>query len=236
MNEQQTVFVLDDDRAARESLHWLLESVGHHVNCYASAFEFLEHYDGSVPGCLVLDVRMPGMSGMELQYHLLERGWCLPVIVVTGHGDVPMAVRAMKAGAVDFLQKPYNDQTLLDRIRQALDLCSQRRQNHDELAMIHANYEHLTQREREVVAMVVAGKANKVIAIELELSPKTIEVHRANVMSKMQAHSLSELVQRYMRLEVEAIDSGPVFSEKARVDRASGRYARETPHGIERFR
>jgi len=229
LNKQQTVFVLDDDQAARESLRWLLESVGHHVNCYASALEFLERYDGSVPGCLVLDVRMPGMSGLEVQHHLLERGWCLPVIVVTGHGDVPMAVRAMKSGAVDFLQKPYNDQTLLDRIQQALDLCSQRRQSHDELAMIRASYEHLTQREREVAALVVAGKANKVIAIELGLSPKTIEVHRANVMSKMQAHSLSELVQMYMRLEVETVDSGLVFAEKARVDRAAGSYARDNP-------
>ncbi len=204
MKERQTVFVVDDDEAARESLRWLLESVGHHVNCPASAREFLESYDGSEPGCLVLDVRMPGMSGLELQNHLIERGWCLPVIVVTGHGDVPMAVRAMKAGAIDFLQKPYNDQTLLDRIQQALELCSQRRQNRSELALIRANHDHLTQREREVAERVVAGKANKVIAIELGLSPKTIEVYRANVMFKMQAHSLSELVQMWMRLHVEA--------------------------------
>jgi len=204
MKERQTVFVVDDDEAARESLRWLLESVGHHVNCPASAREFLESYDGSEPGCLVLDVRMPGMSGLELQNHLIERGWCLPVIVVTGHGDVPMAVRAMKAGAIDFLQKPYNDQTLLDGIQQALELCSQRRQNRSELALIRANHDHLTQREREVAERVVAGKANKVIAIELGLSPKTIEVYRANVMFKMQAHSLSELVQMWMRLHVEA--------------------------------
>jgi len=204
MKERQTVFVVDDDEAARESLRWLLESVGHHVNCPASAREFLESYDGSEPGCLVLDVRMPGMSGLELQNHLIERGWCLPVIVVTGHGDVPMAVRAMKAGAIDFLQKPYNDQTLLDRIQQALELCSQRRQNRSELALIRANHDHLTQREREVAERVVAGKANKVIAIELGLSPKTIEVYRANVMFKMQAHSLSGLVQMWMRLHVEA--------------------------------
>jgi len=204
MKERQTVFVVDDDEAARESLRWLLESVGHHVNCPASAREFLESYDGSEPGCLVLDVRMPGMSGLELQNHLIERGWCLPVIVVTGHGDVPMAVRAMKAGAIDFLQKPYNDQTLLDRIQQALELCSQRRQNRSELALIRANHDHLTQREREVAERVVAGKANKVIAIELGLSPKTIEVYCANVMFKMQAHSLSELVQMWMRLHVEA--------------------------------
>ncbi len=204
MTEQQTVFVVDDDQAARESLRWLLESVGHRVSCYPSAREFLEIYDGKVPGCLVLDVRMPGMSGLELQSLLLERNWCLPVIIVTGHGDVPMAVRAMKAGAVDFLQKPYNDQALLDRIQQALELCSQRRRNLSELAQIQDNYLQLTPREREVAALVVAGKANKVIAIELGLSPKTIEVHRANVMYKMQAHSLSELVQMCMRLETAA--------------------------------
>jgi FixJ family two-component response regulator len=201
MNERQTVFVVDDDQAARESLRWLLESVGHRVSCYASAREFLDACDGKVPGCLVLDVRMPGMSGLELQNHLLERNWCLPVIVVTGHGDIPMAVRAMKAGAVDFLQKPYNDQVLLDRIQQALELCSQRRRNHEELTLIQARYRQLTPREREVAAHVVAGMANKVIAIELGLSPKTIEVHRANVMSKMRAHSLSELVQMCMRLQ-----------------------------------
>jgi FixJ family two-component response regulator len=198
----QTVFVVDDDQAARESLRWLLESVGHAVQCHASAQEFLASYDGSRPGCLVLDVRMPGMSGLELQSHLLERDWCLPVIIVTGHGDVPMAVRAMKAGAVDFLQKPYNDQTLLDRIRQALDLCQQRRLNHDELIRIQANYRQLTPREREVATLVVAGKSNKVIAAELGLSPKTIEVHRANVMFKMQTHSLSQLVQMWIRLEM----------------------------------
>ena len=201
MAEQQTVFVIDDDQAVRESLHWLLESVGHRVCGYSSAREFLNVYDGTTPGCLVLDVRIPGMSGLELQNHLLERDWCLPVIIVTGHGDVPMAVRAMKAGAIDFLQKPYNDQALLDRIQLALELCRQRRHSHRELARIQANYRQLTPREREVAAHVVAGKANKVIAIKLGLSPKTIEVHRANVMFKMQTHSLSQLVQMWMRLE-----------------------------------
>ena len=202
MSDQQTVFVVDDDQAARESLHWLLESVGHRVQCYSSAIEFLDNYNTSMSGCLVLDVRMPGMSGIELQKYLQDRGWCLPVIVVTGHGDVPMAVRAMKAGAVDFLQKPYNDQTLLDRIQQALELCKVRRRNRRELANLMRNFEQLSPREKEVAESVVAGKANKVIAIELGLSPKTIEVHRANVMVKMQASSLSELVQMWMRMRV----------------------------------
>lgn len=201
MLDQQTVFVVDDDLAARESLRWLLESVGHQVRCHGSSREFLDTYDGTMPGCLVLDVRMPGMSGLELQTHLLQCDWCLPVIIVTGHGDVPMAVRAMKAGAVDFLQKPYNDQALLERIQRALELCRRRRRNQGEMARIQANYCQLTPREREVAALVVSGKSNKVIAIELGLSPKTVEVHRANVMFKLQAHSLSELVQMCMRLE-----------------------------------
>lgn len=212
MAEQQTVFVIDDDQAVRESLHWLLESVGHRVCGYSSAREFLNVYDGTTPGCLVLDVRIPGMSGLELQNHLLERDWCLPVIIVTGHGDVPMAVRAMKAGAIDFLQKPYNDQALLDRIQLALELCRQRRHSHRELARIQANYRQLTPREREVAAHVVAGKANKVIAIKLGLSPKTIEVHRANVMFKMHVNSLSELVQVWMRMETPATNEASPFS------------------------
>lgn len=204
MAEQQTVFVIDDDQAVRESLHWLLESVGYRVCSYASAHEFLNVYDGTSPGCLVLDVRIPGMSGLELQSYMLERDWCLPVIIVTGHGDVPMAVRAIKAGAIDFLQKPYNDQTLLDRIQLALELCLQRRHSHRELTQIQANFRQLTPREREVAAYVVAGKANKVIAIKLGLSPKTIEVHRANVMFKMHVNSLPELVQIWMRMETPA--------------------------------
>lgn len=201
MHERQTVFVVDDDQAARDSLRWLLESVGHTVHCHDSAQAFLDTYDGTTPGCLVLDVRMPGISGLELLNHLAERQWCLPAIIVTGHGDVPMAVRAMKSGAVDFLQKPYNDQLLLDRIQQALELCQSRQRQREELGRIRGNYRQLTPREREVACLVVAGKANKVIAQELGLSPKTIEVHRANVMLKMQVNSLSELVQQWMRLE-----------------------------------
>lgn len=202
MNDHQTVFIVDDDQAARESLRWLLESVGHKVQCHTSAQEFLGNYNGSMPGCLVLDVRMPGMSGLELQKYLQERSWCLPAIIVTGHGDIPMAVRAMKSGAVDFLQKPCNDQILLDRIQQALELCKRRRRTRSEIAQLLSSYEQLSPREREVAESVVSGKANKVIAIDLGLSPKTIEVHRANVMAKMNANSLSELVQMWMRMRV----------------------------------
>lgn len=209
MHEQQTVFVVDDDEAARESLRWLLESVGHKVRCYASAQDFMAACDRSAPGCLVLDVRMPGMSGLELQEQLKAQNWCLPVIIVTGHGDIPMAVRAMRGGAVDFLQKPYNDQTLLDRIQQALEICRQKRREHLQLARIQAAYRQLTPREAEVAAMVVTGKANKVIAIDLGLSHKTVESHRANVMEKMCAASLSDLVRMFVRLGLETDEDGP---------------------------
>lgn len=208
MTEQDTVFVVDDDEAARESLRWLLESVGHSVRCHASAAEFMAAVDHNTSGCLVLDVRMPGMSGMELQEHLKTRDLCLPVIVVTGHGDIPMAVRAMRGGAVDFLQKPYNDQTMLDRIQQALELCRQRRHEHARLARIQAAYRQLTPREAEVAVRVVLGKANKVIAIEMGLSHKTVEAHRANVMEKMRAASLSELVRMFVRLGLVSDEEG----------------------------
>lgn len=217
MHDQQTVFVVDDDEAARESLRWLLESVGHKVRCYDSAQAFLDACDRTAPGCLVLDVRMPGMSGLELQEKLKQQDWCLPVIIVTGHGDIPMAVRAMRGGAVDFLQKPYNDQTLLDRIQQALEICRQQRREHIQLARIQAAYRQLTPREAEVAALVVTGKANKVIAIELGLSHKTVESHRANVMEKMSADSLSDLVRMFVRLGQLADKDGPEEGE------ASGR-------------
>ncbi len=225
MTEQETVFVVDDDEAARESLRWLLESVGHKVRCYASAREFTAACDRTVPGCLVLDVRMPGMSGMELQEHLKAQDWCLPVIIVTGHGDIPMAVRAIRGGAVDFLQKPYNDQTMLDRIQHALEMCRQRRREHVQLARIQAAYRQLTPREGEVAALVVTGKANKVIAIELGLSHKTVESHRANVMEKMRASSLSELVRMFVRLGL-VTDEDSLGAEKAAGQAA---YTRTSP-------
>lgn len=201
MNPQQTVFVVDDDEAARESLKWLLESVGYPSCCHASSDAFLESYDGTVPGCLVLDVRMPGMSGLELQSRLNERNWCLPVILVTGHGDIPMAVRAMKGGAIDFLQKPYNDQVLLDRIASALEICANRRRAMKDLEQMQKHFATLTAREREVAILVVNGNVNKVIAAKLALSPRTVEAHRANLMTKMQVASVSELVQICMRLD-----------------------------------
>ena len=192
---EPTVFVVDDDRAMRDSLSWLLDSVGLRVRSYATAAEFLADHDPAQPGCLVLDVRMPGMSGLDLQAELARRGVELPTIVITGHAEVSMAVRAVKAGALDFIEKPFSDQLLLDRVRQALEIDLEvrevRRRREDALRRLAT----LTAREREVLNLVVAGKQNKEIASELGVSPKTVEVHRAHVMSKMCVDSLAELIR-----------------------------------------
>lgn len=193
-----TVFIVDDDRAVRESLRFLLESVGLAARTYAGADEFLARYDPQTPGCLVLDVRLPGMSGLDLQQVLGERGIRLPVIIITGHGDVPVAVRAMKAGAVDFIEKPFSDQTLLDRVRSALDRDLAERARQQEELELRRRVDRLSPREREVMTGVVAGKLNKEIAQDLGLSHKTIEVHRAHVMQKMEADSLAMLVRMAM--------------------------------------
>jgi two-component system, LuxR family, response regulator FixJ len=190
-----TVFVVDDDPAVRESLHWLIESVGLAVKTYGTANEFLEQYNPNIQGCLVLDVRMPGLSGLDLQERLTSKHIEIPTIVITGHADVPMAIRAIKAGALDFIEKPFNDQVLLERIGQALALDAKIRQNQSELAEIAGRLESLTSREREVMQMVVDGKPNKIIADRLGVSQKTVEVHRASVMKKMQVDSLAELVR-----------------------------------------
>ena len=190
-----TVFVVDDDQAMRNSLKWLIESVGVAVESFASADEFLAHYQVGRSGCLVLDVRMPGMSGLELQEHLVKQNIHIPVVIITGHGDVPMAVRAMKAGAVDFIEKPFNDEVLLDAIRRALAYEEQQRSHYSEHSQIKERLGHLTPREREVMEMVTDGKSNKEIANTLGVSAKTIEAHRARVMEKMQAGSLAELVR-----------------------------------------
>jgi two-component system, LuxR family, response regulator FixJ len=190
-----TVFVVDDDPAVRQSLHWLIESVGLAVKTYETANEFLEQYNPNTQGCLVLDVRMPGLSGLDLQERLASKHIEIPTIVITGHADVPMAIRAIKAGALDFIEKPFNDQVLLERIGQALALHAKIRQSQNELAEIAARLESLTPREREVMQMVVDGKPNKIIADRLGVSQKTVEVHRASVMKKMQVDSLAELVR-----------------------------------------
>jgi two-component system response regulator FixJ len=199
-NSRPTIFVVDDDAAVRDALKLLLRSVGQAVETYGSAQEFLDAYSEDRPGCLVLDIRMPGMSGLELQQRLNEKHSILPIIFITGHGDVPMAVEAMQAGAVDFIQKPFRDQDLIDRINQALEKDSANRAALGERNDIRRRLETLTPREREVLDLVVHGKANKVIAGDLKLSQRTVEIHRARVMEKMQASSLAHLVR--MVLEV----------------------------------
>lgn len=190
-----TVFVVDDDQAMRNSLKWLIESVGVPVESYSSATDFLEAYYPGRSGCLLLDVRMPGMSGLELQEYLRDKEIDIPVIIITGHGDVPMAVRAMKSGAIDFIEKPFNDEVLLDAIRTALAMDEEQRDKQAEKADIIACYTQLTPREAEVMQMVTDGRSNKEIANLLGVSAKTVEAHRARVMEKMQAGSLAELVR-----------------------------------------
>ncbi|MCB1725240.1 MAG: response regulator transcription factor [Gammaproteobacteria bacterium] len=194
-HQKPVVFVVDDDQAMRNSLKWLIESVGVHVESFSSADEFLSQYQPSRSGCLVLDVRMPGMSGLDLQEHLAKRNIQIPVVVITGHGDVPMAVRAMKSGAVDFIEKPFNDEVLLDAIRRAIAHGEQQRSHHSEHLQIQQRLQNLTPREYEVMEMVTEGRSNKEIANTLGVSAKTVEAHRARVMEKMQAGSLAELVR-----------------------------------------
>jgi len=195
------VFIVDDDEAVRDSLALLIRSVGLSVTTFSSANEFIETYDPSAEGCLVLDVRLPGMSGLELQQKLSEDGADLPVVFITGHGDVPMAVRAMRRGAVDFLQKPFSDQDLLDRVQQALAEQSARRQTMHSKATLAQRIESLTPREHEVMELVVEGHANKVIANRLGMSQRTVEVHRAHIMRKMEADSLAQLVRTVLEAE-----------------------------------
>ncbi len=195
-----TVFVVDDDQAMRNSLKWLIESVGVPVESFASADEFLAQFQAGRPGCMVLDVRMPGMSGLELLEHLAQKGLRIPAVIITGHGDVPMAVRAMKSGAVDFIEKPFNDEALLDAIRRAIAFEEQQRSQYSEHRQINERLAHLTPREHEVMDMVCDGKSNKEIANALGVSAKTIEAHRARVMEKMQAGSLAELVRMSLKV------------------------------------
>ncbi len=200
---QATVFIVDDDEAVRDSLKMLMESVDLDTEVFASAHEFLQHFDDDRSGCLVLDIRMPGMSGLELQAVLNERHSMLPVIFITGHGDVPMAVQAIRGGAQDFIQKPFREQELLDRVQQVLAEDSRNRHVLHQKRDILERLSTLTPREREVLGLVVAGNANKVIAIDLGLSQRTVEIHRAHVMDKMQTKSLAHLVRMMISVEDE---------------------------------
>lgn len=189
------VYVVDDDDGVRSSIRLLLKSAGLPTTPMASAQEFLEAFDPAQPGCLVLDIRMPGMSGLELQQQLNVRGAILPVLFITGHGDVPMAVEAMQQGAFDFLQKPFRDHDLIDRIEKALARDRETRASSQKHGQTRARLATLTPRERQVLGLLTQGKQNKVMAAELGLSQRTVEIHRAHVMEKMGAGSLAQLVR-----------------------------------------
>ncbi len=194
MSVQPTVFLVDDDKAYRQSLRFLLESAGLTVADFPSAPAFLKAYNAAQPGCLVLDVRMPTMSGLELQEYLVEHRVNLPIIFITGHGDVPMSVKAIKGGAVDFIEKPFDDVLLIDRINEAFAKDSENRNVQNKIFDFKSRLLKLTSREQEVMALIIAGRSNKQIATQLDVSHRTVEVHRARIMDKMKAESIAELI------------------------------------------
>ena len=200
MIDNSIVFVVDDDEAVRQSTAWLIESIGLKVITFNCADDFLQEYD-SENGCIVMDVRMPGMSGLEAQEELNKREIDLPLIFITGHSDVPMAVRALKLGAFDFIEKPFNDQLLLDAIQKGIKLNSDKVESLAKSETIYNNIKSLTPRENQVMSRVTEGKPNKVIAHELSVSIKTVEVHRARMMEKMAANSVAELVKMTIDIE-----------------------------------
>ncbi len=200
--EEPIVFVVDDDESVRTAIRSLLASVGLRVETFGSSREFLAHARPDAPTCLILDVRLPGASGLDLQRELVASGASIPIVFITGHGDVPMSVQAMKAGAMEFLTKPFRDQQLLDAVHQALDRNREERRQRAEVGELHRRHAALTLREREVMTLVVAGLLNKQVAAELGISEITVKAHRAQVMQKMGADSLATLVRIAERLGV----------------------------------
>jgi RNA polymerase sigma factor (sigma-70 family) len=203
------VFVVDDDPSIRRAIKRLLESVGLHVELFGSAAEFTNSRHPDVASCVILDIRLPGISGLDLQRKLAEAKTLIPIIFISAHGDVPMTVRAMKAGAIEFLTKPFRDQDLLDAVQVALERDRTRRQREGENATLRERFESLSPREREVVAMVVSGMLNKQIAAEIGTTENTVKVHRSRAMEKMQAQSLADLVKMVERLKTEDTFSSP---------------------------
>jgi two-component system, LuxR family, response regulator FixJ len=200
VSEQGKVYIIDDDEAVRDSLSWLIKSASIETEAFSSAAAFMDACNENLNGCLLLDIRMPGMNGLELQAELNQRGCHMPVIMISGHADVPMAVRALKAGAFDFIEKPFNDDVLLALVQRALEQESRLRQHLAKKDALQARVESLTPRELEVLEQVVAGASNKQIGNELGVSQKTVEVHRARVMEKLEAESLSHLVRMVVSL------------------------------------
>jgi RNA polymerase sigma factor (sigma-70 family) len=201
MTGAPVVFVVDDDASVRSSLKFLLSTVGLQTETFDSADSFLHKKRSDVPSCLVLDVRLPGLSGLDFQRELAARNICIPIVFLTGHGDIPMSVRAMKAGAVEFLTKPFRDQDLLDAVRVALDRDSARREQEQEMADLRTRFDSLTSREQEVVSKVVAGMLNKQIAAELGTAESTVKVQRSRAMEKMQAGSLADLINMIQKVQ-----------------------------------
>jgi len=201
MTTSATVFVVDDDPDIRDSLAWLMGTVGLAVQTFGSADKFLRHYPADGPGCLVVDIRMPGTSGLDLSEMLVTRGEMIPVLFITAHADVPLAIRAMKSGAAEFIEKPFHRQTLLDRVQHAIKLDANRRARFADREAIRSRFRSLTAKEREVLRLIMEGRPNKAIANRLEITPRAVEMRRANLMNKLGAHSIVERMRLALTVE-----------------------------------